>query len=470
MAPIFVLVCGLGSLAILLLRGAQRDWATGDTYDLIKGAATISDCLQGGILVHCSQHEASSGLPFVSKFALIQQLPAFLLGLTGLSLKPTDNLLTWLNSAAVTGLVGSTLRWAHRRAGLPLAVIAGLLMIPGMLLTYANQSFAEPLATAAFGGLVLAALRVDRSSPWLIFAAWLATDSKETAAPFVVVFGLAALLLSGADLAVVKSAGGKILIGVAGGLILQALFNIFRYGTLLNHVYLDEPRSSLSMIPSNGLGMLIAPDAGILFFWPGVAIAVVVLIKAAIRPGLRLGQDARRIRVGAILALAGLGATVLSLADWWSSFGWYAWGPRLLLPTAGSILILGLAVIARQDLTRFWLSRSRSLLLGLIAAISVVISMAPVYTPDAIMAQLAPSAQESLACSATQPTQAQRDECTTLQTWRLTHTPWQEAVRLSAGSSTYWIDAGLGVLSLWTWAALARRGLRVRGKVPAHRL
>lgn len=63
--------------------------------------------------------------------------------------------------------LAAAVAWSYRRSGTPLAVLCGVLIVPGMLLPYTAQSFGEPLAVAAFGALVLAALRCDQVSKLL---------------------------------------------------------------------------------------------------------------------------------------------------------------------------------------------------------------------------------------------------------------------------------------------------------------
>ncbi len=262
----------------ILARGGRHDWQTGDTVALVKGLPSISACLDAHILRGCNTHGGT-----ISAFALLQTLPAYFFHLIGISAGTSIGGLAWLNSLVVVGLCVVVLRWAYVRAGLPLAVLAGLLLIPGMLIPYAIQSFGEPLATAAFGGLCLAGLRRDRTSPWLALMAFAAAISKDTAAPFVIMFGLAAIVFSGCDYRTGRRSAIWLVGGSALGYLAATAFNVFRYNSLVNQSYLSYPHATKQMAVNSFFGQLISPNGAITLFWPGAMLAVVVLVVLMIR-------------------------------------------------------------------------------------------------------------------------------------------------------------------------------------------
>jgi hypothetical protein len=114
----------------------------------------------------------------------------------------------------------------------------------------------------------------------------------------------------------------------------------------LNHGYLSVPRSPRSMIPLNLAALLVSPNGGVTWFWPGVTIAVGLLVVCVIRPNPSGTLHPRRMRSGALLGLAAFVGYAIGLAYWSDPFGWYAWGPRLLMPAAGPLVALAVAVIA----------------------------------------------------------------------------------------------------------------------------
>ncbi|MET3805394.1 hypothetical protein ABIB25_002395 [Nakamurella sp. UYEF19] len=447
----------LVSTVLLILRGSAHDWTTGDTKVLVTGMGAITKCWRDG--VYCNG---------ISKFALLQQIPAYVLHLLGMHSSPLIGALVWLNAIAVVGLIAVTVVWAHRRAGLPLAVIGGLLMACGMLLTYSAQSFGEALAAAAFGGLSLSALRKDRVSRWLLVFAVLATISKETAAPFAFLLGVAAIGLSGAGFAVVRRAAIHLTIGVAVGELLDVGFNLFRFGKIYNPIYLAEARAPSSMWVSNGAGMLISPNAGIAWFWPGAAIAMVLLVLAVARPGLP-GFAGRRIRWSAIAGLVVLAVMIASLADWWAPFGWYAWGPRLLMPIAAGTTVLSLALIERHPLRRTWLSRPGAIALAIVCCLALLPTIGVVFRPNTYTAQITGTWKVLPYCAPgqTNRTQQQLNNCNNNQTWGTVSMPLKASIHQASGNWRYWAVVLLAWLSVVLWIRMAYRSVRRVGSAPS---
>lgn len=277
--------------------------------------------------------------------------------------------------------------------------------------------------------------------------------SKETAAPFVLLLGVSAIALSGTGLAVARRAFLHLCAGTSVGLLLLAGMNEFRYGSLLNHVYLNEPRASRSMLASNGLGMLVSPNAGIVWFWPGVALALAVLVLAVLRPPGR-GAETRRIRFSVGLGLLTFVMTVWSLADWWAPFGWYAWGPRPLMPTATTIIVLSLPLIDRHVLRCTWLSPIGLAALIMISGLVVLPSVGVVFNHHAYTAQVVATWRDRPICSPAarqRQTQQDKDMCARRMTWRTTSMPLMKAVTLVSHDRQYWEVVGFGWASIVLW-------------------
>jgi len=455
-------------VVLLLDRAARHDWINGDTAALLKGLPQIGRCLGTGVLVSCNA-QVIDGLPgYVEKFAPLQQIPAFLLYLTGL---PNDSVvagLIWLNELVITMLVGAVIRYAYVRGGHALAVAAGLLAIPGMLIGYTASSFGEPLACAVFVGLVLAGLRRDRASSWLLPMALLATISKDTAALFVLILGVAAIGISGVQGKMLVRAVIRLGIGTASGLLVLAAANEFRSGTLLNHVYLNESRAASGVIASNFFGMLVSPDAGMLWYWPGVALATVILVKVAIRP--QPSAAGRRIRMSAAVGLVALLVSVSVLADWWAPFGWFAWGPRLLLPTAAALVPLAVALIDPVSLARTWLSVRTMTVVALISGLALLPNVGIVYHHGADVASVLATWADHPSCQPRPGHDAsQADSCLRLETWRLTHVPLLEAVSDAGVDRLYWLDIASGWAAIVLWLVVARRESAPTDRRARHR-
>jgi hypothetical protein len=449
----------LAAFATLTFQVTRNVWINGDTTALLKSLPSASVCLGHHVYRGCNGRTIGSTHTYVEKFPPIQLVPAYVLHLFGLSMWGERVGLELLNLSAVTGFIVLALAWTYRRAGTPLTVVVGLFLIPGLLVPYVAQTFAEPLAFVAFGVVTLAALRRDAVSPWLLVSAALATCSKETAAPFVLGFALAALGLSGANRAVLRRAIIHLGAGVLLGLAILAGLNEFRYGTLLNHVYLGEARAPRDMIANNFLAQFVSPNAGIAWFWPGFALAIIIVVVAVFGSTGWPGVGRNRSRLSAGLALATFVVSVGSLAEWWDPFGWYAWGPRLLIPAGGAMIVLAVQLLAAHRLRRSWLSPLGATLLAVMAALVLLPSEGVVIHPASYDVQVVSLYRELPICAPNKakPLSAvQTRACQLLETWPTNAMPLRDAVSNSVGQGVWWPLFGFSVLTVLLWLRQAR--------------
>ena len=215
--------------------------------------------------------------------------------------------------------------------------------ISGPILAFERQTAGEMLAMGLLVGLVAATL-LQAPPAVVALAALLACWTKETSYAFVAAFGVLALVLArrrtGAPIRrhVIWGAGG-----MAIGIAAASLFNIVRFGSVLNTNYLDSQLRTpgIARKLEYVLAVLASPSGGLLFFWP----AAVVLIAAACLVGLR------RNRLPAVVVLVASGALMLGFASWWTPFGWAGYGPRLFLPW-GLPLVLMVLVVYGEPLGR----------------------------------------------------------------------------------------------------------------------
>lgn len=326
-----------------------------------------------------------------------------------------------------------------------------------MLVAYSVQTFSELLAAAVLMSLVIAGLCADRASLYLLPLAVVATISKETAAPFVLAFGLAAIILSPARPALRRRAVVLLIIGVALGLLLNISFNVFKYGTFLNHAYLSEPRSSHLMAAINVVALLVSPNAGIVWFWPGVAIAGGILVTR-IRRGMRFAKmdrqvpNRRRVLAAAVITTSAFLAYVVSLSLWWDPTGWYSWGPRLLLPAAAPTIVLALACIAGAGLGRAWLKLPVAIPLGILAIAILVPTMGSTFGTENQSSMYYATWSYRPECLPQEATPGSRnyESCERTEQWRPVGMPLVESIpRSFSGHEGYWpalSDAGLAVI------------------------
>jgi hypothetical protein len=221
------------------------------------------------------------------------------------------------------------------------AATAGVLvLVSGPLLWYSRASFGEMFA--AF--LILAYTAACLCGSGSVFTAVLfvcAALTKETALPFLLLIAAVVLLVdrrAGRSWPSRRIAAVLLAAVVSAGL--TAGFNYYRYGAPYNAVNFQDvclvPR--LKTQASFFAGIWLSPNGGLLFFWPSFVVALVLLTAAAWRSPRATG--AGRIPLAGVAALLVL--LTSGFSKWYQPFGWFAWGPRLMLPwvpTATMILL-----------------------------------------------------------------------------------------------------------------------------------
>jgi hypothetical protein len=354
-------VLALAPLGLLAAAMALRVHALGgvlttDTLQLLHGTAATDACLHAGSL-RC--HD-------VGQWPLLQYLPALAVKRLGGSRSQAANALIYLNFASVLGTLA--LLWvAGARSRLPggaqLAAVAGLV---SPLLWYGVAGFGE--ATAAFAGTLFVVGVALRWHPALIAVALFAAGiSKETALPFLLVFGLLALRAGHHTGRSRRTVAAAILAGAFAALAATVLFNLFRYGVPYNRYYADPDWmvSSLGDRARIVIAYLIAPNTGLLLFWPVACLVGGVAIAAG-------GRGRRTVALATLTLLA----LVVVFASWWSPFGWFAWGARFIVPWVPPFLALTLlAASAGAGEAMRRLLRSRALVLGT-GAVALVLGLA----------------------------------------------------------------------------------------------
>jgi hypothetical protein len=140
-----------------------------------------------------------------------------------------------------------------------------------------------------------------------------------------------------------------IVVGTVVGVGLNTGFNILRFGSLRNTYYTQRSfyAPNVGVVGRDFLVQWFAPNGGLAWFWPLAPVAVLgVALICYRRPG---PMSLQRLAVPGVAAL--FVGQILLLAAWFSPFGWYAWGPRLVLPLIPGMLVAACALGAR-DATR----------------------------------------------------------------------------------------------------------------------
>jgi hypothetical protein len=316
----------------------------GDTPFLLDGTNALRACLSRHDFVGCGftgELNVWGLMSPIGDWPLLQHVPD--LAATSLGISAHSDRVRILVLLNVVAVVGSVLlaRIVFSRTEQPAWFWAFVLVVlSGPLLGYTSYSWGEALASGVLVAFVAAAL-LQAPPVILMVAALGAALTKETAYPFVAAVGLLSLLLAR------RRTGRPIrrhviwgAVGLALGFVLASLFNVVRFGSVLNTNYLQSELHTHGTVRKleYAIGLLVAPNAGIVFFWPAAAAVLVAvsLLPFAARPPRSVD------RLPALVVVATMAVLIVGLASWWTPFGWSAWGPRLTLPWVLPLVLVAL--------------------------------------------------------------------------------------------------------------------------------
>lgn len=307
-------------LCVVLYMGLFETRREEDTNRLVFGTQGIMACLSEGRLIACAPtHETA-------EFAPLQYLPALLMEAAGIPPLRAGRMLGYLSAILFLLMFRTLTRHLAETSSGETAVLGRIALLTSPFLWYARSSFGETLAAWVTLHFVIAATR-SRTSGWKV-AGWffLAGLSKETAFPFLCLLGWAALPS--------RARIFPILGGTALSLLVNSVFNLFRYGEWSNVVNLQPLYRvpDLSTQASSFFGIWFSPSAGLLFFWPAFFALTLFGVVASLRKPANPW-----LAPSVLLTLAGLTA---GFSLWYAPFGWNGWGPRLMLPWLPAILFL----------------------------------------------------------------------------------------------------------------------------------
>ena len=352
----------LAGFSCLIVLWLARPYVGGDTPFVLDGTNAFLDCLSNHDFVACrysGELDPYEGITSpIGDWPLLQHVPdaaAFLLGAEGHHAR--EIVLVVLGVAGIVGsvaLAGLVLRRTEQSAW-----FWGFLyiLLSGPLIAYAGTTAGEALAAGLLVFLVVAAV-LPAPPIVLALAAMAACFSKETSYPFVLALGALGLLL--AERRTGKSIRAHLIggaLGVALAFVLASLFNVVRFGSVLNENYMETPLHT----PTVGRALdyfvaLFASPSGMILVWPA---ASVLLLLACLVPLTPWGKH-----LALLPALVLIGVTTgvtLSFASWWSPFGWSGYGPRLSLPWVLPLVLLALVAygellgrLALRILTPTW--------------------------------------------------------------------------------------------------------------------
>jgi hypothetical protein len=351
----------LGSFSYFVAISLARPFVGGDTPFVLDGSNAFLNCLSAHDYNACGYTGKLNFWGLMSPIGwwpLLQHIPDLItIGLGGDGHVARTRVLATLSVIGVVVSVG--LGWLVLRRYRRTAVFWAFLLVAlsGPVLAFARQTAGEMLAMGLLVGVVAAAL-LQAPPPVVALTALLACWTKETSYPFIAVLGVLGLVLAR------RQSGRPIrqhLLWGAGGMVVAiaaaSLFNVVRFGSVLNVNYLDAQLRTPGIWHKveYTVAIFVSPSGGLLFFWP----AAVALVAAACFVGLK-----RDALPGTIL-LASTAVLAIGLASWWTPFGWSGYGPRLELPWVLPIVLL--AIVAYGDaleplLTRLLASPVRTFL------------------------------------------------------------------------------------------------------------
>ncbi|ATB38693.1 hypothetical protein CYFUS_004128 [Cystobacter fuscus] len=325
---------GVVSLARIMARQLFLD---GDTEDLLRCADGVRECLAAGRWAGCAE---------AGKWPLLQYVPALLTRLAGGSTQAAGQVLCYLSLVSFFALLAMTWRTLSARSR-PVAVAAVLVLASGLLFHYATRSFGEMGAT--FAAAAFAAAWVSRRSPGLVATlAFVLGLTKETAFPFIALLGASCVVVHQVPgqpwRELLRAERGR-LVGSAAAVVLSgalsAAFNLFRFGTPYNARYLMEAGWGPSVLVQleQLVALWVAPNAGLLFFWPFLVVLLAALAIAVTRRVWR-GEAAAVSALPLVGVAALVGMMCVLLSRWWAPFGWWAWGSRLVIPWLPAALLV----------------------------------------------------------------------------------------------------------------------------------
>lgn len=373
----------LTALLAAVMVGALWRYATveGDTLSLLENAEGLLRCLR----------ESRWTCAEAGKFPAYQLLLAVSLRSIGISADIVGLCLARLSILAYLGVLAITWHLLTRQS----RVVAGtavVVLIAGLPLHYANRSFGEMAAT--FFTLAFAASWLQGKTMLVGLTALLVALTKETAFPFLAVLALVCVVVRFPESLNARELWHRerphlmvMSVGIALAILVALTLNLFRFGKVYNASYLAEA----AMHPSFGtqlnmfVALWLAPNAGLLFFWPMFVIVLLCILFAV--------RHLASTRPGALTAfwsvVAFLALLTAFYASWWGPFGWWAWGQRLILPwLPASLFVLCFAYAAplEASILRLLRTPARTALLTAVVIICALPHVASIFRSDQLIA------------------------------------------------------------------------------------
>jgi hypothetical protein len=340
----------LGSFLFLVIVWLARPFVGGDTPFVLDGTNAFFNCMKAHDYNACGFTGELNYWGLMSPIGwwpLLQHIPdAITIGLGGDGHAARTRVLATLSVVGVVATVG--LGWlVLRRVGQPRWFWGFLfIVLSSPILAYGHQTAGEMLAMGLLVALVAATV-LRAPPPVVALAALGACLTKETSYPFVAGLGFLGLVLAR------RRTGEPILrqalwgaAGMVVAITAASLFNLVRFGSVLNTNYLDDKllTPGVARTFDYALAVFFSPSGGLYFSWPAasVLLAVGCLVPLLVAPFTSVYTRSALVVIGAIAALT------VGFASWWTPFGWSGYGPRLQLPWIPPLALLVLVAYGER--------------------------------------------------------------------------------------------------------------------------
>lgn len=342
--PLFAVIYLMLLIALLLFNTPN---VSGDSIALIQGSKKAINCIVSATLINCNASSADTTV--ITHFPLSQHIPSFLMTFINVSLDHQLLVFSLINIISFIFIILLMFCTLIRISGPTIAYFQLLILITGPLAWYAYSTFGEMLAAFLISLFTIAVLL---RCHWFIIAVTLmiAGFTKETAIPFLLIIGVLSLFISPQYKDDTKR---KPIIGMIVGtlltLLFSFLFNIFKYGSVINEEYnrqlaINPP--NIGQVLQNFVGLILAPSGGIVEFWPIAASVILIGIIIGITSLMKrryYQQWLPGVTVFVVLLFM-----IVGFSLWAFPFGWVAWGPRFIIPWIPTLVLMLLIAYKNQ--------------------------------------------------------------------------------------------------------------------------
>jgi hypothetical protein len=321
-------------------------FGTGDTAELVLSAQTFRECINSGQFQECSGMQVFGLTPHIISFALLTVFN---------DINSTINAWALLNFLLYIKMLDII---RNKYKGNNYVLLSTLIFSP--LTAYAIYSFTE-MSFIVLSFLLLINLK-KQNYVWAFILGLIVSAFKEISLLTVLPLSIAIIYSNKKKLRLKDYSvlGAQII-----GFLALYLFNFYKYQSFFDSGYGSIPVVDLRMQFSNFLGVWLSPSGGIVgYFWISLLILLYLNLKVMLK------QESSKLPI--LFVLGSIFANWIVLTNWYSPYGWWAWGPRLFMP----VLVLAfLTVLISQDKVEVphkYLAKTIFALFTVISAFSLV--------------------------------------------------------------------------------------------------